>query len=249
MKTDATKSSNLWIPIDSIFSQDKKTTLKGCLTEIITFVHDAVRVRVDTVDLQIQLKEHDLTLAVVNDLNVKQQDAMKQLKTAIKERPKMQTLQEFIDKSDGQIEDLKNALNSLKENTESSIKEEALSFATLSEEVQRSNNTSTYNIKTLKEDMKTRAAGAEVVALSTSLAETKKQIATEIPKMQKIIDEKAGEEALAALRNEILIAVGELGSMQSKDNTSAMLGGRAYCLSCQQPVKVQTGPESDSNSK
>jgi hypothetical protein len=233
-----------WIPMDSIFSADNSSTLKLCVYNISMFVHDAVRPRVDTVDLQIQIKEHDQALGRVNDINVKQQAAVKKINESLKERPKQSVLQEFIDKAEGIFDELRGNVKAVKENSEKGLQAETESLSSLKEEVTRSNNTVTFNIKALKDELKGKASAADIASLKNEVHDSTGKIEKEIPKLNKAVQSKVDSSDLESLKAEIMKSLSEV-NVNSDKNSTAMLGGRAYCLSCQQPVKGPSGPESD----
>jgi hypothetical protein len=206
-----------------------------------------VRPRVDTVDLQIQIKEHEGLLTGLHDVNVKQQEAFSKVKKELKEKAKASVLEEFVETTITNVEGIKHSVDVLGKTFEASSKVDKEAVATLKEELQRSINTAVFGVKQLREDMKYKVSSNEVTQLKDVITEVQGKIQAEIPKLQKQINEKAAEEALSSIKTDFIGIIDGL-SHTLKDSSATMLGGRAYCLSCQQPVKI-SGPESETNSK
>ncbi len=166
----------------------------------------------------------------------------------MKDRAKVQTVQEVVNKIEEQHGDLKKMLDDAVHRMKSTSDKDAAVLDEIQSDVKRALTNTASNLRKINEDMKNKASADEVSGMKTELEGTKKAMTVELPQLRNVVQHKADVDELERLKREILSIVEDLSSV-AKD-PSVLLGGRQYCLSCFQTVaSFGDGPESEASTK
>ena len=161
----------------------------------------------------------------------------------LKEKAKVQSLQEHIDQSQIFVEEFKQDLSDLRVSLETKKKTDGQAFTTFQEDLNRVTNSLTFGVSSLRDEMKGKVELSDLITTNGNVKDMRKRLEVELPDMLRSLGEKADDNKLSALRLEMYELMGNVSNI--KEINTTMLGARAYCLSCQQPIRTP-GPESDS---